>query len=391
MKTYDLSDRKLKLLILWAVLIIGWLCFAGATGVHAQAVSVNPAVQEVVKLSRAKMNDDVILAYIRNSGVSYSLSADDVLYLNGQGVSQAVIAALLQARPAMAPAAPANIAPPAPQYPVPSPTPAPPAQSAPPSPFVSESSAGPLPGSEVTLPYFQSQLAPYGVWVDVPGCGLCWRPSVAAQSPGWRPYFDAGHWDYTADGWYWRSDYPWGEYVFHYGRWLRDGRFGWVWAPGYHWGPAWVCWRNCDAEGFCGWAPLPPGARFELGVGLTWNGRVAVDADFGLAPDLFVFVGFDHFWARDYRPFAAPSWRVSALYGRSVLANNYRFAGGHFIVEGIGRERIAALTRHEVPVGRIEFHDERISRERDLQHARGSELERGRGEAGRDSRDRRGF
>jgi hypothetical protein len=254
-----------------------------------------------------------------------------------------------------------------------------------------ESSAGPLPGSEVTLPYFQTQLAPYGTWVDIPGYGLCWRPTIAAQMPGWRPYFDSGHWDYTDDGWYWRSDYPWGEYVFHYGRWLREGRYGWVWRPGYHWGPAWVCWRNCDAEGYCGWAPLPPGARFELGVGLTWNGRVAVDADFGLAPDMFVFVGFDHFWARDYRAFAAPPWRVSALFGRSVLANHNRFASGHFIVEGIGRERMAALTHHEVAVGRIEFHDDRIAHQRELQHARGFEIERGRSDGGRDVRDRRGF
>jgi hypothetical protein len=197
---------------------------------------------------------------------------------------------------------------------------------------------------------------------------------------------DNGHWEYTDDGWFWRSDYPWGEYVFHYGRWTRDPQLGWVWIPGYHWGPGWVCWRNAEAEGYCGWAPLPPGANFELGVGLTWHGRVAVDADFGLAPDAFVFVGFDHFWAHDYRAFAAPPWRVSVLFHRSFLANNYRFAAGHFIVGGIGRDRMAALTHHEVAVGRIDFHDDHIARQRDLQHARGREIERGRGEGGRDHR-----
>ena len=393
MKTYDFSDRKVKVLLVLAILIMGWLCFQGALTGHAQAVPNNPNVQEIVKLSKAHMSDDVILSYIKNSGVSYSLSADDILYLNSQGVSQPVIGALLQAQPSNPPpqSAPPPVAPPSapanvpltqqPQV-SPYPTPYPVAQPTTPPPAVPDASAGPLPGSEVTLPYFQSQLSPYGAWVDVPGYGLCWRPSITAQDPDWRPYFNGGHWEYTDDGWFWRSDYPWGEYVFHYGRWMRDPRFGWMWIPGYHWGPAWVCWRNAEAEGFCGWAPLPPGARFELGVGLTWNGRVAVDADFGLAPDAFVFVGFDHFWARDYRLFAAPPWRVSILFHRSFLANNYRFAGGHFFVGGIGRERMAALTHHEVVVGRIDFHDSRIAHERDIQHDRGREIERSR-EAGR--------
>jgi hypothetical protein len=132
---------------------------------------------------------------------------------------------------------------------------------------------------------------------------------VQASVPGWRPYLDQGHWEYTEQGWNWHSDYPWGEYVFHYGRWTRDPQFGWAWVPGYHWGPGWVCWRNAENAGFCGWAPLPPGARFEVGVGLIWNGRVAVDTDFGLAPDAFVFLPFDHFWAHDYRGFLAPGWR----------------------------------------------------------------------------------
>ena len=44
------------------------------------------------------MGDDVILAYIKNSGASYNLSADDILYLNTQGVSKPVLSALLQAK-----------------------------------------------------------------------------------------------------------------------------------------------------------------------------------------------------------------------------------------------------------------------------------------------------
>ena len=65
-----------------------------------------------------------------------------------------------------------------------------------------------------TMDYFRGQLTPYGRWVEVPGNGPCWQPSV---TPGWRPYYDGGHWIYTDEGWYWQSDYPWGDIPFHYG------------------------------------------------------------------------------------------------------------------------------------------------------------------------------
>jgi hypothetical protein len=207
---------------------------------------------------------------------------------------------------------------------------------------------------------------------------------------GWRPYFNGGHWDYTDDGWYWRSDYTWGEYAFHYGRWMRDVRLGWVWTPGYEWAPAWVCWRNAEAEGFCGWAPLPPGARFQAGVGLIWNGHVAVDVDFGLGPDAFVFIPFGHFWDHDYRAFLAPSWRLPGLFRGSIVLNGYRFVGGRFVVEGIGRDRIGVLTHHAVAVGRVDFHDDRVAHARDLEHAHAMDVMRGHGPDGRGD-DRREF
>ncbi|HEY3913625.1 MAG TPA: DUF6600 domain-containing protein, partial [Verrucomicrobiae bacterium] len=312
MNEHEFSDRRLKVLIVLAFLIIGWLCFRGATAGHAQSApaDLSPGVQEVIKLTKAHMTDDVILAYIRNSGASYTLSADDVLYLNAQGVSQPVISSLLQAKSAAPAPAPAPAAAPTPAYVPPPATSAPPVnppgEPGTPAPPVGVSAEAPTPGSAVTLPYFQSQLSPYGTWTDIPGYGTCWIPSVQSTTPDWRPYLNAGHWEYTEQGWCWQSDYPWGEYAFHYGRWFRDPRWGWAWVPGYHWGPGWVCWRNAEDTGYCGWAPLPPGARFEAGVGLVWNGRVAVDVDFGLAPDAFVFIPFDHFWAHDYRAFLAP-------------------------------------------------------------------------------------
>ena len=127
-----------------------------------------------------------------------------------------------------------------------------------------------------TFDYFQGQLTPYGHWIDVPGVGACWVPAEASL-PGWRPYVDSGHWEYTDAGWYWRSDYPWGEIAFHYGRWLNDARTGfvWAWAPQYDWAPSWVCWRYADGAGCMGWAPLPWDARIRLGsrARMAWRRR----------------------------------------------------------------------------------------------------------------------
>ena len=139
-------------------------------------------------------------------------------------------------------------------------------------------------------------------------------------------------------------------------------------------GPAWVSWRHAEGAGFCGWAPLPPEARFEVGVGLTFGGHVAVDADFGLAPAAYVFVPFDHFWEPDYHVWVAPSARVDVLFRASIVVNDYHFEGGRFVVGGLGRERIALLTHHEVPVERVVIHDERLARAREIQHVHSEEV-----------------
>ncbi|MGA2177281.1 MAG: DUF6600 domain-containing protein [Verrucomicrobiota bacterium] len=200
-----------------------------------------------------------------------------------------------------------------------------------------------------TLDYFQAQLGPYGQWMEVPGIGPAWVPA-AASDPLWRPYVDAGHWEYTDAGWYWQSDYPWGEIAFHYGRWIKDARtgFAWAWAPAYDWAPAWVAWRYAEADGCMGWAPLPWEARYEAGLGLTFGGRVAVDIDFGLGVDAFVFVGRDHFWEHDYHAYVLDREHTRVFYGRSEIHNGYRMDHGRFVAEGLGRERMAAFTHHEV-------------------------------------------
>ncbi len=100
---------------------------------------------------------------------------------------------------------------------------------------------------------FNTPLATYGHWIDVPSYGHCWRPAGIAV--GWRPYC-FGDWVWTDCGWYWYSDEPWAWACYHYGYWVYDDDYGWIWLPGVEWAPARVSWRVGD--GYIGWAPLPP-------------------------------------------------------------------------------------------------------------------------------------
>jgi hypothetical protein len=199
-----------------------------------------------------------------------------------------------------------------------------------------------------TLDYFQAHLGPYGQWIDVPGIGPAWIP-LEAGNPLWQPYMDAGHWEYTDAGWFWQSDYPWGDIAFHYGRWIKNEFTGgrWAWVPAYDWAPSWVAWRE-GAAGM-GWAPLPWGAEFRPGLGLFWHGAaVTASIDFGLGFDAFVFVGPDHFFGGNYHAVALDSVRAHDLFLHSEFHAGYRVEGGRLVVEGLGREHVAAITHHEV-------------------------------------------
>jgi hypothetical protein len=203
---------------------------------------------------------------------------------------------------------------------------------------------------EVNMDYFQDQLSPYGSWVDVPGYGLCWQPSDIP--PGWRPYYDNGHWVYTDAGLYWQSDYPWGPIPFHYGRWAWVDGYGWIWAPSYDYAPAWVFWRHAD--GYLGWAPLPCGAVWVAG-GWWYHGvRVAADYDFGLGTSFFIFVSNDHLWERDYRRFALHGEELHRVYQVSAVNRFHRDEHGRFVQEGLDREHLERLTGRKVEEVRLE-------------------------------------
>jgi hypothetical protein len=367
MKNHKLTSFARILMAVAAFLTIQAVFPEAGTVCLAQSPppTVSPSLQDVVKLVQDHMGDDVILAWIKNSGVSYSLTPDDIHYLTGQGVSQAVITALLQTKAAASPVAPQ----PAPMIQssvppvVPPPAPGPPAAVAPSlvtQAVIPQAPPGPPPGAPpqaVNFGYFHDQLAPYGTWVEVPGYGPCWRPDrVMAVNPDWRPYYDMGRWVQTENGLFWASDYNWGDIPFHYGRWIREPGYGWLWVPDYTWGPAWVFWRHGETDACIGWAPLPYGAVFAPGGWWEFRGRrVEVGFEFGLGEEHFVFVGYEHFHEPFFRlrgrefAYHIHQERIHEFYHRTIIRNEFRRdEHGRFVNEGIGRERLERVTNHRV-------------------------------------------
>ena len=55
-------------------------------------------VDDVLRLSRAQVGEDITLNYIQNSGTIYNLGAKEVVYLRNEGVSDKVIKAMLDQR-----------------------------------------------------------------------------------------------------------------------------------------------------------------------------------------------------------------------------------------------------------------------------------------------------
>ena len=317
-----------------------------ATEVAIEPPKTPPAlpepVREVLKLAQTSVSEGVLVDFIGTIRESFSLNADQIIYLTDLGLTGPTLQALLKHAPAgdttgappavavaplSAPATPVPLQPPtatAPQTLAASGGPAPAPNQAP--------VIVAAPATEVTYNTFYDSLSSYGSWVEVPEYGWCWQPSVATVNPSWQPYADNGGWVWSDVGWYWNSYYSWGWAPFHYGRWHRAG-FGWCWVPDVDWAPAWVTWRSSNA--YCGWAPLPPGARWSVGVGLTWNGRhAASDCAFGLYADSFVYLGWNRF--ADPRPWHhyVPRNDVPHIYAQTKIINDFHERGG---VKGPGR------------------------------------------------------
>jgi hypothetical protein len=139
MKTFNWQSKL-------ATVVVAGLVMSAVT-VPAQSLATNPTpvttvvpvsapvpqpapplaygVPQILQLAQAKISDDTIIAYIRNSGTSFGLNAAQIIYLRQAGVSDVVITAMLnQPGPAVLPPQPSYAAPqPAPQAPAPAPQP----------------------------------------------------------------------------------------------------------------------------------------------------------------------------------------------------------------------------------------------------------------------------
>lgn len=159
----------------------------------------------------------------------------------------------------------------------------------------------------VTYQAFYNELSPYGNWIDYPGYGYVWSPSVT----NFRPYYDNGYWMNTNVGWGWKSNYNWGWAPFHYGRWFYETGYGWLWLPGYEWAPAWVSWRNNND--YYGWAPLAPGMRLGFSVG------------FDIPYEYWAFVGHGFLNDRDFRSHCADVHQNVNIYNNTTIINNVNY------------------------------------------------------------------
>jgi hypothetical protein len=60
----------------------------------AEAVARAPSLEDIVKMTQSAVPTEAIIEQVRTSGVVYRLTADQIIYLNNQGVDRRVINAL---------------------------------------------------------------------------------------------------------------------------------------------------------------------------------------------------------------------------------------------------------------------------------------------------------
>jgi len=185
---------------------------------------LSPNAAEVVKLARAGVGEEVILAYIKNCQSPFTLSADAILHLKDAGVTSPLIAAMLTRDSALR-----NQNPPAPfgynqrLYP---PSEQPPGAPAPPQPPPGQ----PAPGQPPPQPQlFAPGVAPAD---QTPPPAPA---EVIPVSPGPDYYWAPGYWGWD-NGWIWigggwRPWFGWG-----WGGWGWGGRYGWGWGGRGAWG-----------------------------------------------------------------------------------------------------------------------------------------------------------
>jgi len=197
-----------------------------------------------------------------------------------------------------------------------------------------EEPRGYVPAFDVS--YFYDYLSPFGMWVYYPPYGYVWIPRDTWY--GWRPY-TYGRWVWTDYGWTWVSHFKWGWAPFHYGRWGWDRELGWFWMPDTVWGPGWVTWRRGDF--YIGWAPLPPEARFVIGVGIR-------DLPFSIPPSHWIFVEGNYFLEPSLHRHIFPFERNITIINYTVIHTNIYVQNNRVINGGIDIDHIRRVTKQSV-------------------------------------------
>jgi hypothetical protein len=209
------------------------------------------------------------------------------------------------------------------------------------------------PDVAVSVSYFYDDLAPYGRWVEYGPYGWCWVPlDVAAD---WRPYED-GRWALTDYGWAWVSYEPWGWATCHYGRWDYDAFYGWVWVPGTVWAPAWVAW-HCGDD-WVGWAPLPPGASWQVSVGLRFG-----DVD-RIPSSRWCFVPRRHFSDTKLKTQVVSIARNPWMIERTKDSTLFEIRNGHPVNRGVPVAFVEKGSPRKIRPARLVDADSRGPRER---------------------------
>lgn len=205
---------------------------AQPAAVNAPVPQLSYGVAQIVKLAQANVSDDAIMAYIKSSGNSYGLNADQIIYLRQQGVSDAVITTMLnQPRPGLAVAVPTT------------PVPQPMASTA----YASQDSA--------------DTVAPPVTYVQ----------TVPATTYYYQPYYY-----YPAYGWCLPVTYSfgWGGYYRgYYGSYYRGyyGGYRGGWHGGWRGGASSVVWHGGRFAG--GWHGGAPGGGWHGGGSAGgWHG-----------------------------------------------------------------------------------------------------------------------
>jgi len=258
------------------------------------------------------------------------------------------------ALPALAHQAPGSPGPP----PVAPPTPPPAARAEQmpplaPSPLLEEGTTAPASADALdrdprALTYWNQDLAPYGTWIDDPSYGRVWVPDARVVGSDFTPYASQGHWalDQNED-WTWVSDYPFGNVVFHYGRWVWTSTAGWAWIPGLQYAPAWVAWRTpVDGYAYVGWAPYPPSWVWFGGISV-WYGYgpyypwVYCSSAFLFYPHVHYYLYTDPYYVAHAAQYTRPYYPANPTpVSRTAASPSMRDA--NVPATGIPRERVSS-------------------------------------------------